>query len=143
MAASVNDYYTAISQARQVAASANCPRCSVGAVILDKNGEPIGHGCNTLAESFCPCSCDCGTPSMEKGSSTCQAIHAEIMAVFSVSTMYRLAMDALVSTRPPCYNCLSFLATTSIKKIVVTKEFGDRDHSAQRWMDIGRAWIEL
>lgn len=132
-----------MKRAQVEAGKADCPRAGVGVAILSDNGFVIGTGYNKRAVAFGKCNCDSGPSTKEGKSSTCQAVHAEVYAINDVANRFKKYMTVLVSTRPPCYQCLNFLATTDIKTIVVSGEWDDRDGSKQRWIDIDREWIVL
>lgn len=123
--------------ANEQATLALCPRAAIGAVVMSVKGEILGKGFNKNA--FGVCDCNCGTPSTEASSLSCQTVHAEVMALLAVENKSDIAI--LVANRPPCYRCLNVLASTRISTIVTTIKWNDRDGSQERWEKLGRLWI--
>jgi len=123
-----------------------CPRASVKCIVLDKHATLLGTGSNTLPDCLGECTCNTDdADTMVRGSNTCRAVHAEVNAVmeaarngFSPDEIYYV-----VSTRPPCKNCLSVLMKTSAVFIVAPDNYPDRDSSMNSWRNAGRHWFTI
>lgn len=111
-----------------------CPRRSVSAVITDLSLNPLAAARNLLPEGCGPCDCDCGVSTLEGGSLTCRAIHAEAAALAYLRDKPSLGYEAyLLTTSPPCKRCLPKIMDSNVKVIVTTDQYPDRDHSQDEW----------
>jgi deoxycytidylate deaminase len=123
-----------------------CPRANVKCVVLNKVGVVLGSGSNTLPDCYGSCTCNTdNADTMKQGSSTCRAVHAEVGALLDASRGHFTLDDIhyVVSTRPPCKNCLSILLKTKAMFIVAPDNWPDRDDSMSHWRNAGRHWFTI
>lgn len=119
-----------------------CPRGAVIVQIFDDNMNQLGAGFNSLESAHAPCTCNDNVDTMQAGSQTCLAVHAEVRAIMKVWENGHVydAPAILISSRPPCRNCIKVLLATSIHTIIVSPQYEDRDNSKQVWTSAGRTW---
>lgn len=120
-----------------------CDRGAVAAVIYSARGFVLSVGRNLLPKKHAPCSCNDGTDTMQVGSKTCKAIHAEVGATSELELSDVKRAVSIAVTRPPCKECLKVLLQTNIRVLVTTNEYPDRDNSKVEWEKVGRKWYVL
>lgn len=124
-----------------------CPRARVSAVVFNQDtGYIYGKGVNSACGG---CSCDQDkTDTAVSASSTCEAVHAEIVALCQSPLSVTKGdgvndLIAIATSRPPCKECYKALRHSSIRLIVTTGEWEDRDGTKEKWLALGRQWITV
>lgn len=124
---------------QKVADSGQCPRASCSAIVLSGGFEILGVGRNLIPEDQQhPCDCDCGTPTEVAKGRGCRAIHAEAAALESLSEFDHPMV--MITTRPPCKDCIELLIDSPIVIIATTDQYPDRDGSRERWAEVYGDW---
>lgn len=119
-----------------------CPRGVVVAQIFNNDMQKLANAINGLTNEHSPCKCNDKVDTMQAGSQTCLAVHAEVRALMQAwsfgAKFSELAI--MVTSRPPCRNCIKVLLATPIHTIIVSPQYEDRDNSKQVWTSAGRTW---
>jgi dCMP deaminase len=154
--------------AARFAEQSTCVRRKVGCVLVDLNGDILGHGFNGVAsgrdhcnevkarqpigsgrdlpdvstkpEYYMPFKCEgAGSPSGQN-LDACQALHAEQNAILRLKN-YREVHTAYC-TASPCVSCVKLFLGTPCQRIVFLEEY---THPAAKtyWEHAGRKWIHL
>lgn len=117
-----------------------CPRAAVACYLYDDRGVRRARAANQRYDG--QCNCNDGADTLVKGSSTCQAGHAEVRALLQAAKegWYPLLHTAVV-TRAPCRNCMAYLLESPITRLVVSGAWPDRDNTEAIWIGAGRTWL--
>lgn len=130
-------YKKLLNQAYGMQAGTNdlqCPRGKVSVMLLGENMDLLSTGQNFLAENQAPCECNDDTDTMKHGSQTCKAKHAEIAALDEASRLgVKHLGRILITTRPPCQECMTRLYSSGIHTIVTSDQYPDRDKTEIIW----------
>jgi dCMP deaminase len=130
---------------RQVAMRANCPRRSVGCVLVNNYNEIIGTGYNGTARGLPNCfekNCGGSHFSLGQGLNVCQAIHAEANALLFCKDVHSIKV-AYVSCFP-CEHCVKLLLNTSCELIVYEEDYYGKSFDV--WNASGRKtikWLDI
>ena len=128
-----------------------CVRRSVGCVLTDDAGVPIGMGYNGVPSGLTHCKSRHGEPATPcpgadlpsgEGLDECFAIHAEQNALLFCASVRRIA--ACYVTVSPCMSCVKSLLNTPCKLIVVAAQYENPEgHRAKAlWLSCGRIWLD-
>lgn len=123
--------------AKALSMKGTCPRRQVGCVLIDKNGRVAATGWNGAPSKMDHC-IDVPCPGVNfrsgTGHSQCEAIHAEMNALFECADKHNLA--TCYTTTAPCRDCIKLLIPTSIERIVYLEDYHHSD-AMEMWYRSG------
>ena len=123
---SLDEYW--LSMLPLVASRAACPRRSVGAILVDKDGRLVASGYNGTASGLPHCSdipCP-GSLAIGGARDECQALYAEPTALMQAFGSRR-APWALYCGLTPCFACSKLLLAAGIREIVAAEMYAHDD----------------
>jgi len=120
----------------------------VGAVIMDKNGEPVSWGYNGMP----PGVDDTIAERMERPVKYCYMEHAERNAIYQASK--KMNKGHIFITHPPCTDCARGIIKKKLKRVIVdgangiNSEFGARyadsfKHTMIMFEEAGVEYVEI
>jgi dCMP deaminase len=123
---SLDEYW--LSMLPLVASRATCPRRSVGAILIDKDGRLVSTGYNGTASGLPHCSntpCP-GSPAIGGTRDECQALHAESNALMQAFGSRR-APWTLYCGLTPCFACSKLLLAAGVREVVAAEAYAHDD----------------
>lgn len=119
----------------------HCPRATSVCELYDSKARLLASAVN--GPSATPCSCNTDPVDTKVGaSSSCLAVHAEVGAMLLVTHNHTLPqVHTIITTRAPCRFCLPVLLLAQADRLVVSRQWEDRDGSEAKWTSQGREWV--
>jgi dCMP deaminase len=130
-----------MSMAELVATRSECPRRSVGCVIVDARGRVLSTGFNGLAPGRTSCiekPCPGAHYKSGYGLDECQSSHSEVSALVTLDKPF--LADTIYVTTAPCISCTKAILLTSIKRIVFKHPYSS---SGEHLWANPDTWIQL
>lgn len=128
--------------AKVLSTRATCVKRQVGCVLVDSKGRILSTGYNGVAHGLPHCTDKaCPGAYAQRGSDTCQAIHAEINALLQCRDVQLI--DTCYTTTLPCMSCMKTLMNTSCGRIVYGEDHEDAIFVLGQWHKAGGTALQL
>lgn len=133
---------TMLAVAKVLSLRATCVKRQVGCVLTDRYGRILSTGYNGVAHGLPHCiDKACPGAYSQRGSDTCQAIHAEINALLSCRDTQQI--ETCYTTVLPCMGCMKTLMNTSCARIVFLDTHEDAVFVLGQWGKAGGVYSHL
>jgi len=136
---SFDDFYMVMAEL--LATRSECPRRSVGCVIVSKRGRVLSTGYNGVAPGRTPCivnNCPGAIYKSGYGLDECRSSHSEASALVTLEKPFEA--DTIYVTTAPCINCTKMILLTSIRRVVFRIDYAA---SGEALWDNPSTWIQL